>query len=219
MGLVQFTTTAMLTGSNKHVSSLAIVIGVCCFLAVVLINAKYESEEALAHEHELEASTHPIEKDPWLAAMRGPDCDANKDGYEECMTKHEDDDQLEKDTEADDVKDGESVPGEKKTENKMAKVAEEDHVSVDHEVDKIQKREVFDLAYHAAMVKKRQAKAAAAARKALAAKLAKMKKDKRTAVLEKIDCNELKKIYVHAQPHQKKYFQSVNCDSKVEILP
>merc|ERR1712072_796986 len=104
--------------------------------------------------------------------------------------------------------------------------AEEDHVSVDHEVDKIQKREakaemreIFDLAYHAAMVKKRQAKAAAAARKALAAKLAKMKKDKRTAVLEKIDCNELKKIYVHAQPHQKKYFQSVNCDSKVEILP
>lgn len=174
-----------------------------------------------------------------MAAMRGPDCDANKDGYEECMTKHEDDDQLEKDTEADDVKDGESVPGEKKTENKMAKVAEEDHVSVDHEVDKIQKREakakkteaeeeakeksemreIFDLAYHAAMVKKRQAKAAAAARKALAAKLAKMKKDKRTAVLEKIDCNELKKIYVHAQPHQKKYFQSVNCDSKVEILP
>merc|ERR1711881_196852 len=130
MGLVQFTTTAMLTGSNKHVSS----------LAIVMINAKYESEEALTH-HELEASTHPIEKDPWLAAMRGPDCDANKDGYEECMTKHEDDDQLEKDTEADDVKDGESVPGEKKTENKMAKVAEEDHVSVDHEVDKIQKRE------------------------------------------------------------------------------
>merc|ERR1711959_499573 len=217
----------MLTGSNKHVSSLAIVIGVACFLAVVVINAKYEEREAL-HNHEL------------VQLAQGPDCDSAKDP-EECIENHSDDDQLKKDTEHDDVKDGESVEGEKKTENAMAGTAEKDHVHVDHEVDKLkireaktketlakeeaeersQMKEIFDLAYHAAMQKKREAKRAAAARKALAKKLADMKRAKREAVLEKIDCKELKTIYKNAQPRDQKFFDRVDCDKQeeIEILP
>merc|ERR1711907_477874 len=72
-------------------------------------------------------------------------------------------------------------------------------------------REIFDEQFHKMMVAKRKAAAAKKAKEILMRKLSKIAADKRGKVLEKLDCNKLKKFYDSAIHEDKAWWDKIQC--------
>merc|ERR1711907_716905 len=73
-------------------------------------------------------------------------------------------------------------------------------------------REITDESYHKRMVKERLIKRKRASHEKQTKKMAKLSKKKRTEVLYKKYCRNLKKIYINAVPKNKRAYAATECD-------